>query len=267
MQGLNLTSGVYAEIIPQLPVKARVDLKSVGMPAAPVQCRHQCGREVLVIRMLQGEPDQFTDESKMGAIDQFGVNRPFKGSQTHLFPRRAKPLPKIVREHIGEQWPPPKRQCRAQLSRSLMCIVEVTGAGDQRAKSMHVDYLWINLCYIASTAAYQLDVTGGYGQILAQPRDVCMKRRARRARGMITPEQLNQSFNGNRRVGFQQQECEKAPFPPAPKGQRSAIMFRLEPSEQAKFHPQSSPLCEGCGDHQRVHDRWDATMPERPKTP
>ena len=68
-----------------------------------------------------------------------------------------------------------------------------------------------------------------------------MKRRVRRARGMITPEQLNQSCNGNRRVGFQQQECEKAPFSPAPKGQRSAIMLRLEPSEQAKFHPQSSP--------------------------
>jgi hypothetical protein len=99
-----------------------------------------------------------------------------------------------------------------------MCIVKITGAGDQRAKSMHIDYLWINLCYIAGTATHQLDVAGGYGQVLAQPRDVGMNRRAHRARRMITPEQLNQSFNGNRRVRFQQQECEKAPFPPAPKG-------------------------------------------------
>jgi hypothetical protein len=181
MQGLNLTPGVYAKVIPQLPVKARVDLKSVSMPTAPVQCRHQCGGEVLVIRMLQGKPDQLTDESKMGAIDQFGVDSRFKGSQTHLFPRRAKPLPKIVREYISEQRPAPERQCRTQRSRSPMCIVEVTGAGDQRAKSMHIDYLWINLCYIASTATHQLDVTGGYGQVLAQPRNVCMKRRVRRA--------------------------------------------------------------------------------------
>jgi peroxiredoxin len=83
---------------------------------------------------------------------------------------------------------------------------------------------------------------------------------------MITPEQLNQPGNGNRRVGFQQQECEKAPFPPAPKGQRSAIMFRLKPSEQAKFHPQSSPCVRVAVCHQRVHGRWNATMPKRPKT-
>jgi hypothetical protein len=75
MQGLNLTPGVYAEIIPQLPVKARVDLESVSMPAAPVQRCHQRGGEVLVIGVLQGKPDQLTDESKMGAIDQFSVDR------------------------------------------------------------------------------------------------------------------------------------------------------------------------------------------------
>ena len=176
MQGLNLAPWVYAEVIPQLPVKARVHLKSVSMPTAPVQCRHQCGGEVLVIRVLQGKPDQLTDESKMGAIDQLGADGRFKGGQTHLFPRRAKPLPKIVREYVSEQRPTPKRQRRTQRSRSLMCIVKITGLCDQQAKSMHIDYLWINLRYIASSAAHQLDITGGYGQVLAQPRNVRMKR-------------------------------------------------------------------------------------------
>ncbi len=197
------------------------------MAPAPVQSEHQLPQQPLTGGVHADEHLELADHRTVLAEHQVGVDTILQRSQAHFLQARDLAVSERLIGQIGERFPAPQRQRRAQqLSRAPSVTV-----GERPAPVRDHD---LELLDIDLTRHRREQVTAATRQQhlvaerLAQMRHVSLQRLRRRRRRALPPKLIDQAIARDRLPTAQQQNRQQRPLLRAAKHNRPLLLDHLK---------------------------------------
>ena len=246
LEALQRRRGLDAELVGEQPAELAVDLQRVRLAARAVQRQHQPGAQPLPQRVGSGQLLQLADQLAVPAEGQVGVDPVLQGGQPLLLQPDDVPARERLGGEVGEGRSAPQLQRLAQQPGRQGVLAggqAPAPLGGQPLEAVEVQLARVDPEQVAGRPRQQqVGAPAAAGaQRLAQPRHVHPQRALRVARRAGPPEVLDQPVGRHHAARVQQQVGQERPLPDPAERQRPVVPHDLERSEDAKFHPCSSP--------------------------
>jgi hypothetical protein len=216
-----LAAGLDAELLDERAPPRLVDLEGLGLAAGAVEAEHQLAPKLLPQRVLVHQRLQLAHEGGVAAPVQVLFDLLLETGEAQLLQTGDLGLGEAPIAEVGERGASPQREGLAQRA---LCL--------QPLEARQIQLVGLHAKHVAAGLRLQAILA----ELLAQLRDVDLKRLDGRFGRLLLPERVDQPVAGDDPVGLdQEQGQERSVLLPA-QIERPAVREHLKRAEDAKVH-------------------------------